>query len=74
MEIGDLLRSQRRWGAARCRRLLVSVGLSENKQLDTLTDRQREVLAAVLEADPTGNQAQPERAPGDRPDSLATRT
>ncbi|MBA3422749.1 MAG: hypothetical protein H0U12_12835 [Thermoleophilaceae bacterium] len=54
MEIGDLLRSQRRWGGARCRRLLVSVGLSENKQLGTLTDRQREVLAAVLEAGAVG--------------------
>ena len=53
MEIGDLLRSQRRWGTARCRRLLVSVGLSENKQLGTLTDRQRELLAAVLEAAPS---------------------
>jgi hypothetical protein len=50
MEIGDLLRSQWRWGAARCRRLLVSVGLAENKQLGTLTERQRKVLAAVLEA------------------------
>jgi hypothetical protein len=50
MEIGDLLRSQRRWGAARCRRLLVSVGLAENKQVGTLTDRQRNLLAAVLEA------------------------
>jgi hypothetical protein len=54
MEIGDLLRSQRRWGAARCRRLLVSVGLSENKQLATLTERQREALAAVLDAGAVG--------------------
>ena len=52
MEIGDLLRSQRRWGEARCRRLLVSVGLPEHKQLGTLTDRQRKLLAAVLEAAP----------------------
>jgi len=54
MEIGDLLRSQRRWGAARCRRLLVSVGLPEHKQVGTLTDRQRKLLAAVLEAAPAG--------------------
>src|SRR5256885_478118 len=33
MEISDLLMSQRRWGRARCRRLLVSLGLPENKQL-----------------------------------------
>ena len=54
MEIGDLLRSQRRWGAARCRRLLVSVGLPEHKQVGTLTDRQRKVLAAVLESAQAG--------------------
>jgi hypothetical protein len=52
MEIGDLLRSQRRWGTARCRRLLVSVGLPEHKQLGTLTERQRKLLAAVLDAAP----------------------
>ena len=52
MEIGDLVRSQRRWGAARCRGVLIRVGLSENKQLGTLTERQRELLAAELEAAP----------------------
>lgn len=56
MEIGDLIRSQRRWGAARCRRLLVSVGLPENKQVGSLTDRQRKVLAAVLDAAPAGGE------------------
>ena len=56
MEIGDLIRSQRRWGAARCRRLLVAVGLPENKHVGTLTDRQRNVLAAVLEASPAGRE------------------
>jgi hypothetical protein len=57
MELGDLLRSQRRWGAARCRRLLVSVGLPENKHVGTLTERQRRVLAAVLGAAPDGPEA-----------------
>jgi hypothetical protein len=50
MEIADLLMSQRRWGRARCRRLLLSLGLPENKQIGTLTVRQREALAAVLTA------------------------
>ena len=64
MEIGDLVRSQRRWGAARCRRLLVSVGLPENKHVGTLTDRQRKVLAAVLEASPAGrDEPSPELLP-----------
>ncbi|HEX8067805.1 MAG TPA: hypothetical protein VF520_14900 [Thermoleophilaceae bacterium] len=50
MEISDLLMSQRRWGRARCRRLLLSLGLPENKQVGTLTARQRQALAAVLTA------------------------
>src|ERR1051325_9655630 len=50
MTISELLMSQRRWGRARCRRLLVSLGLPENKQIGTLTVRQRRALAAVLTA------------------------
>jgi hypothetical protein len=48
MSISDLLMSQKRWGRARCRRLLVSLGVPENKQIGTLTERQRLALAAVL--------------------------
>ena len=48
MSISDLLMCQRRWGRARCRRLLVSLGVPENKQIGTLTQRQRSALAAVL--------------------------
>jgi hypothetical protein len=50
MSISDVLMSQRRWGRARCRRLLLSVGLVENKPMGTLTQRQRLELAAVLAA------------------------
>jgi hypothetical protein len=50
MSISDLLMSQKRWGRARCRRLLVSLGVPENKQIGTLTERQRVALAAVLTA------------------------
>jgi hypothetical protein len=48
MAVSDLLMSQRRWGRARCRRVLLSVGLPENKQIGTLTDRQRRALATAL--------------------------
>ena len=48
MSISDLLMSQKRWGRTRCRRLLVSLGVPENKQLGTLTERQRVALASVL--------------------------
>jgi hypothetical protein len=50
MSISDLLMSQKRWGRTRCRRLLVSLGVPENKQVGTLTERQRLALAAVLTA------------------------
>ena len=50
MSISDLLMSQKRWGRARCRRLLVGLGVPENKQVGTLTERQRLALAAVLTA------------------------
>jgi hypothetical protein len=50
MAISDLLMSQKRWGRTRCRRLLVSLSVPENKQIGTLTERQRLALAAVLMA------------------------
>src|SRR5215217_5201879 len=50
MSVSDLLMSQKRWGRTRCRRLLVSLGVPENKQIGTLTERQRLALAAVLTA------------------------
>lgn len=48
MTISDLLMSQRRWGRARCRRLLLTLGVPENKQIGTFTDRQRLLVAAKL--------------------------
>ena len=62
MEISDLLMSQRRWGRARCRRLLLSLGLPENKQIGTLTARQRQALAAVLTAKASANRILGEEA------------
>ena len=50
MSISDLLMSQKRWGRARCKRLLVALGVPENKQVGTLTERQRLALAAMLAA------------------------
>jgi hypothetical protein len=70
MSISDLLMSQKRWGRTRCRRLLVSLGVPENKQIGTLTERQRLALAAVLTAKnaptgtiPTSAHAGPARVP-----------
>jgi hypothetical protein len=50
MAIGELLRSQRRWGRTRTRKFLSSLALNENRELGRLTERQRNVLAAELEA------------------------
>jgi len=50
MTIAELLSSQRRWGKARSRKLIVSTGLTETKRLGTLTERQRRILATALEA------------------------
>jgi hypothetical protein len=60
MSVSDLLMSQKRWGRARCRRLLVSLGVPENKQIGTLNERQRLALAAVLEAKSTTGSARPD--------------
>ncbi len=48
MSVSDILMSQKRWGRARCRRLLMSIGIPENKCVGTLTERQRLALSAML--------------------------
>lgn len=50
MSLSELLCAQRRWGRARSRKLLSSTALSEGKRVGTLTDRQRRILVAALEA------------------------
>lgn len=48
MSVSDLLTSQRRWGGQRTRRLLAAVPVAETKTIGTLTERQRQTLAALL--------------------------
>ena len=50
MTLAELLTSQRRWGRTRARKFLQSMALAENKRLGTLTQRQRLLLSAELEA------------------------
>jgi len=71
MEVSDLLMSQKRWGHARCRRLLLSIGVPENKPVGTLTERQRGALVAVLAGDPVPADATLGYAAGTRVLSLA---
>ncbi len=46
--VGELLVSQRGWGAARCRRFLARSHISERRTVGELTDRQRHLLAGEL--------------------------
>lgn len=50
LTVAELLLSQRRWGETRCRRFLEGVEISELKLIGDLTERQRRLLAAALEA------------------------
>lgn len=56
MTISELLTSQRRWGRTRARKFLLPLALNENKQLGTLTSRQRRLLSTEL-ASRTGARA-----------------
>jgi hypothetical protein len=51
--VGDLLLTQRRWGATRCRKFLVRNQVNETKPLEQLTQRQRRLLAGQLGACPS---------------------
>jgi len=48
MTVGELLRSQRRWGRTRTRKFLFALALNENRELGRLTLRQRTILATEL--------------------------
>lgn len=54
MTISELLTSQRRWGRTRARKFLMPLSLNENKQLGTLTPRQRQVLSTELASRASG--------------------
>jgi hypothetical protein len=47
--VGELLMSQRRWGTTRCRKFLFRNQIAEKKEIGTLTERQRRLLAAALD-------------------------
>jgi hypothetical protein len=50
MTVSELLMSQPRWGAIRSRKVLALLPISESKSLGSMTDRQSQALAALLEA------------------------
>jgi len=55
MPVGELLVSQRHWGAVRSRGFLARMGLGERKTIGSLTARQRIASAALLTRGETGS-------------------
>src|SRR5436305_13282586 len=51
MSVADVLMSQRRWGAHRCRKFLFGLRITETKSVGSLTDRQRQEIARRLAGD-----------------------
>lgn len=68
MSVSDILMSQKRWGETRCRRLLTSVGIPEDKRVGTLTERQRVALVKAL-----GGKLPADRTPADEAEAPPSR-
>jgi hypothetical protein len=49
MPVAELLMSQRRWGVRRCRKTLAMLPISESKSVGAMTERQRRLLASLLD-------------------------
>ena len=67
MAVADLLVSQRRWGQTRCRRFLAQIPMSEKKTVGSMTERQRQTLAAMLASLERGRAWRPSPWARDRP-------
>jgi hypothetical protein len=48
MAVAGLLMSQHRWGEARCRRFLAQIPMSEQKTIESMTERQCHTLVELL--------------------------
>jgi hypothetical protein len=61
MAVAELLMSQHRWGHTRARRFLATVPMTETKPIGSMTPRQRQTLAAMLEVQSRSARAMVER-------------
>ncbi len=59
MTVADLLRTQPGWGSVRARKLLARLGISELKQIEALTQRQRNAISDLLPTPSPRRGAQP---------------
>jgi hypothetical protein len=48
MTIAELLTSQPRWGTTRSSKFLAGIGMPETKTVQSLTERQRSLLASMV--------------------------
>jgi hypothetical protein len=48
MPITEILSSQRQWGRGRCHQFLIRLAMRENKEIGSMTQRQRTAAAALL--------------------------
>ena len=48
MTIAELLASQRRWGTTRSSKFLAGIGMPETKTVESMTERQRSLLASMV--------------------------
>ena len=71
MTISELLTSQRRWGRTRARKFLLPLSLNENKQLGTLTSRQRRLLSTELASRASARDERPRRLDATPPGALS---
>ena len=70
MPITEILISQRQWGRGRCHQFLLRLTLREDKEIGSMTQRQRTAAAALLTKGwASGRERRGERAPAGRPRS-----
>ena len=70
MPITEILISQRQWGRGRCHQFLLRLTLREDKEIGSMTQRQRTAAAALrTKGWASGRERRGERAPAGRPRS-----
>jgi hypothetical protein len=64
MTIAELLTSQHRWGTTRCSKFLASIGMPETKTVESMTERQRSLLARMVDRASTASRHPTRSSPG----------
>jgi hypothetical protein len=67
MPVAEVLLSQRQWGRKRCDEFLLTVTISDNKSIGSMTARQRVAVAAILTANTRAGPRDPSFGAGPDP-------